>query len=257
MAWQIQSACLTHPGHSREKNEDNYYYNRAFLEQDHTEATEVQEWNFTTNQTEMLGVFDGMGGECAGDLASFVSAASFYELFWQRAEQTGLPDEETIRELFQDISGRVYDAATEQHYRLIGSTMTMLCFYGKEGLVTNLGDSPMYLLRDGTMKQISHPHTDAELLASQNIQRKPGLTQFLGINPQEMLLDPYIQKISIRKGDTFLICSDGLTDMVSEEQIAKMLQAEETVKEQCLHLRDEALENGGKDNITIIVCRVV
>jgi protein phosphatase len=115
----------------------------------------------------------------------------------------------------------------------------------------------MYLLRDSKMERISHPHTNAKLLASQNIQRKPGLTQFLGINPQEMLLEPYIQKISLRQGDIFLICSDGLTDMVSEQQIAKILQTEESVKEQCLHLRDEALENGGKDNITIIVCRVV
>ncbi len=100
------------------------------------------------------------------------------------------------------------------------------------------------------------PHTDENLLRQQGIQRKPGLTQFLGIDSNEMRLEPYVHRMEIQEGDQFLICSDGLTDMVTETEIQEVLSQSDTVQEKVQKLLGKALSYGGKDNVTIILCEI-
>lgn len=253
---KIEAACITHMGYVRERNEDNLYFLSRFLEQNHDENQLPQKEQFDTKTLRVIGVFDGMGGESAGDLASYFAVLAFDELYSRNIAKDGLPGQEEINRLLNDVSYRVYEQAVKNHYRLIGSTVTLLFMYQRQCLIVNLGDSPMYLLRSGTMQMVSHPHTDAALLAEQNIRRKPALTQFLGINTKEMILEPYILEETLQEGDVFLLCSDGLTDMVSDSRIIEILGSRESVQEISCRLRDEALDRGGRDNITIAICRV-
>ena len=113
-----------------------------------------------------------------------------------------------------------------------------------------------YLQRDGELDRISVPHTDEELLRQQGIQRKPGLTQFLGIDTEEMRLEPYVQQMELRDEDQFLLCSDGLTDMVPEVEIHEVLSGKKSVREKVQILMERTLQYGGRDNVTIILCKI-
>ena len=86
--------------------------------------------------------------------------------------------------------------------------------------------------------------------------RKPGLTQFLGIDEEQFALTPHIKAFEVLKGDVILLASDGLTDMVDETVISNVLSVEKTPARAVSGLQELALANGGVDNITIIVCRV-
>ena len=85
--------------------------------------------------------------------------------------------------------------------------------------------------------------------------RKPPLSQNLGIPEKELLIDPYLAVGSYSGGDIYLLCSDGLTDMVEREEIASTL-SDTPFEEAAERLLNRALENGGKDNITILLCRI-
>lgn len=252
----VNTAAVTNVGLRREDNEDNYYYHGKCLPRVHNEEHHVDTWDFDTGTTQILAVFDGMGGESAGDLASYTSAVSFSD-FAKRWEKTlNLPSPSDMSDVLNQISRLVYEKGKEHHYRLIGSTASVLFLCNNEAVISDLGDSPMYLLRDNQWSRISLPHTDENLLRQQGIQRKPGLTQFLGIDSNEMRLEPYVHRMEIQEGDQFLICSDGLTDMVSETEIQEVLSQSDTVQEKVQKLLGKALSYGGKDNVTIILCEI-
>ena len=83
------------------------------------------------------------------------------------------------------------------------------------------------------------------------------LTQHLGIDPEELQIEPFIAEGEIRRGDRYLLCSDGLTDMLSDEEIAEVLGRAERAEDAVRILQDLALYRGGKDNVTILVCRIL
>ena len=130
-------------------------------------------------------------------------------------------------------------------------------FHAGQVWICNLGDSRGYLLRGGKLLQISQDHTDAAFMQENGITgRKPYLTQYLGIDPDEMMIEPYIKSYYLQEGDTFLICSDGVTDMVEEQEICRILAHNEDVGDCVDLLIQAALDGGGKDNITAIVVRM-
>ena len=138
----------------------------------------------------------------------------------------------------------------------MGTTISMMAFDEQRFWVADVGDSPVYLIRDMSMRKISKAHNNQKMLDAIESNRKAGLTQFLGISREEFQLTPYIKTENYKAGDMFLICSDGLTDMVSELEIMEIIQKQTTLREKMTTLRQHALQNGGKDNITIILCRI-
>ena len=139
-----------------------------------------------------------------------------------------------------------------------GTTAAVLYFRDERAWVCNVGDSSVFLLRENKMRCLTKAHTNAAFLKQQGIEgRTPALTQFIGIPEDEMTLCPHIGSGRLRHNDRFLLCSDGLTDMVREEDIARWLYTSPTPKAAAAVLTDQALEKGGRDNITVIVCHVV
>ncbi|MCM1244427.1 MAG: protein phosphatase 2C domain-containing protein [Roseburia sp.] len=253
----IDAVCVSHLGKVRERNEDNLYYKGCILPRMHDREKKLKEWRYKTRCLQAVAVFDGMGGENAGDLASFTSAREFQKCCKKLVKKQEMPDEEQITQMLTDVSNTVFQTAKEEHYGLIGSTATVFFMKGNKGILADLGDSPMYQVRNGEMNLISQAHTDAELLKQQGIDRKPALTQFLGINAKEFLIEPYIREVNLKSGDQYLLCSDGLTDMMTDEEIEQILIQKCTISEKLNLLLCTVLERGAKDNTTIILCEVM
>lgn len=251
-SYNVSTVCLSDTGHIRNHNEDNFLINGQYMQQDHQSLEMPHTLRQSTKEQIVLSVFDGMGGENAGELASYVAAkelAGYGNLF-------GL-SESNLTELVRELNRAVYESGKEGRYGQIGTTMSMLVFHEDNVYVCNLGDSPIYLYREGQLSMLGALHTNAESLRQMGItNRKPGLTQFLGISEEEFLVEPFISCEEVKKGDLFLICSDGLTDMIDEDEISNILSQDVKIGNKANVLMQRALENGGRDNITIILSKV-
>lgn len=244
---KIIASCICKIGKKRENNEDNFYFagkilnkkNRGMLFQ-RTVSTKLR------NRT-LFGVFDGMGGEECGETASYLAAKTV-------KKNTGV----NVDEIIQMANRSVCAFAADNAIGVMGSTLAIAEF-GDEGVsVYNLGDSRAYIYDRGFLEQISEDHNEAAFFAESGIQgRKPRLTQHLGISEEEMRLVPSVTHKSFSDFKYLLICSDGLTDMVDDEGIRAVIEAQRGAKNITKALYSVAMANGGKDNITIIVCEVI
>ncbi len=255
--YRIIASCISHRGRVRENNEDNLYFDGKYLEEKHLGLERAVTIHRDTGQLQTFAVFDGMGGEKDGEVASYLAAVHL------RQELNHLPGwQKTPRDFLADVCRKVNqaicDEARNRKAEGMGTTAAILCFQEEEMTVCNLGDSPVFLLREGEMLPLHEEHTNRHFLEEQGITgRKPSLTQCLGIAPEEMAIHPYIHEDDLKEGDQYLICSDGLTDMVPKEEIMEILQDNLTPGECVEKLQERALEQGGKDNITVILCRII
>ena len=147
----------------------------------------------------------------------------------------------------------------------IGSTFAGLYINNKTAYIVNIGDSRVYLLRSGVLWQMSRDHTSIQQMIDMNVMTKEKarlhpdrhkLTQHLGILPSEMIIEPFSTKVELQDTDTFLLCSDGLTDMLENFEIENELNSTNTIKQKTENLYNAAFNNGGKDNITILTVQV-
>lgn len=192
----------------------------------------------------LFGVFDGMGGEECGEVASLIAA-----------KQASLPLDMsdpvlTLADLCKDANAEICKYASEHGISSMGTTAAMLLFSKRSITLCNIGDSKVFLFSDGRMEQISEDH-----IGPAPFGRKPPLSQNLGIPPEEMIIEPYLSKRVHVTDSRFLICSDGVTDMLTNDEIASII-ATASIAEASTRLIDAALERGGKDNATAILIEV-
>lgn len=251
---KITAACVCNTGKRRNNNEDNFYFNNIVLpeENDGTEHSLVFEQKLE-NAPLIFGVFDGMGGASDGQVAAFLSANILSE---EIKKNVTLHPKKFLDKIILLMNDCVCEEA-KVRFNDMGCTAAILYFIENAVYVCNVGDSRIYRLHNEKIEQLSEDHTDAEILAKQGIKnRKPCLTQCIGISPEEMLIEPYIRKDCIESGERYLICSDGLTDMVSLEEIKKTMMTSVDVAKCTEELVTKALNAGGRDNITVIVIQV-
>ncbi len=200
-------------------------------------------------------IADGMGGAQAGEVASRIAVEAF---------QGELPDqgspEQRLAGVAQAANRRIYESAREEHERAgMGTTLTAVYVDDSTLAIAHVGDSRAYLFRDGKLELLTQDHTlVGELVrqgklteeqAAEHPQRSV-ITRALGIDP-EVEVDTWTY--AARAGDVVLLCSDGLTSMISEEQIAAVLASESDLDAAAKRLVNEANEAGGRDNITVIL----
>lgn len=244
-------ACVTSTGKIREHNEDNFNFFGEGMPAEHQSLDRVLTRTVPDGEPFAVAIFDGMGGEQAGELASYTAAHAF-----SRMRERGHFTVNGINLLMHSMNRAVLRRRKLGHYGTIGTTVTMLASENGIGYVANLGDSPAYLFRSGSLARISKEHTEREMLERLGIhQRKAGLTQFLGMDEEQFQMKPHVYPFEIIRGDIILLASDGLTDMVPENVIADVLSVEQTPARAAIGLRELALTNGGVDNITIMICR--
>ena len=256
----ISGACGCVRGNVREKNEDNFYFCGKHLDCGNEGMNEIIERSLENDAEKFPGefaaVFDGIGGAQYGELAAYEAAVCTKD-FLAHAEKNG-SDEGTLmlRDLCDNINEKVFKTGEERGVNAMGTTMAALYFHGNNVWSCNVGDSRCYRLRDGVLELLSEDHVEELYYADlKNGKRKPDLVQYMGMDPSEIRLEPAINCGYLKGGDTYLVCSDGLTDMVTESDIAGILRETDDARDAADKLIELALMNGGKDNITVIVCK--
>ena len=252
MFFRFEAACGSDTGKVRINNEDNYCFNEKCLEPEGVGPLGVM---FTSGRIKIgisAAVFDGLGGENFGEEASFAAAFGFLRYIKNRRNCLCLRTKKSIEELTSYLNNSVLDKMSELHTTRMGTTMVSLHFSLLHAYFCNIGDSRAYCFRDGELIQLSQDHVEKI-----HGRRKTPLTQHLGIDPEYMRIEPYITKVRLQKCDRYLLCSDGLTDMLTDVEIAEILRRNESVEESVQELIREALEHGGRDNITVVSYKIL
>lgn len=243
MHFKIKFSCTSHIGKCRKINQDNYVCQGRFAELD-DKSEYPMTGSFSVDDGELMGVFDGMGGEMCGEQAAYIAA--------KEAAQTQIASKpsETLYEFCKKANALICDYADKNQIDFMGTTAAILAFDRNGVILCNIGDSKIFRYTDSILKQISKDHLTESVYGT-----KPQLYQNLGIPTDEMIIEPFFACGKYHKGDIYLICSDGLTDMLSNEEITEVLR-DNTFEEMPRLLLEKALENGGKDNITFILCKI-
>ena len=267
---RIDVSALSHPGHIRANNEDQFFVTklaRSFETMlSSLPAGEVPERADEVNY--VMVVADGMGGHAAGEVASRLAISALVSLVLDlpdwilKVDENGAPEiERRARRLVQKVSSMLVERGRENDdLRGMGSTLTAARSYGRDLLIVHVGDSRAYLFRSSHLHRLTKDHTFAQLLvdkgqlascdvASSGVAHI--LTNAIGGSTEKVDVD--VDLLRLEDGDRLLLCSDGLTDLVDDEAIAATLSAKKTSKDACAELMRQALAGGGRDNITVIV----
>ncbi len=255
---KIEASIVSDIGLCRQNNEDNFYMNGFY--RDKVEINHIQHETIYDQKDFLCAVFDGMGGEKNGEIAS-LNAAEILKKY-QRAKFRQISDQ-----YIMEANKKVCEIMKELNIGRMGSTLAVAKIHKNQMSICNVGDSPIYLFRDSVLEQLSVNHNEAQSLFDMGMmtreelktsKRKHRLTQHLGIFEDEMIIEPYIQEnIQLLNNDFILLCSDGLTDMVEDEEIQYILQEKTDVQKKAAVLVDTALENGGRDNVTVVLLHIV
>ena len=267
---QIDVAALSHPGHVRSNNEDHFLVSRLGrrLETMITSLPDVEAPKLAEEVNYVMIVADGMGGHAAGEVASRMALSAVVSLALDIPDWILKLNEEYARELEHRTRARVREigallvkeAAQDPTLSGMGTTLTAARSLGQDLQITHVGDSRAYLFRAGRLHRLTRDHTYAQLLV--DLGRLPSidqadprhrhiLTNALGGSDREVKVD--IDLMKLEDGDRVLLCSDGLTEMVDDKTIAGLLAEVPDSHQACDVLVQRALDNGGRDNITVIV----
>jgi protein phosphatase len=208
----------------------------------------------------IFAVADGMGGAQAGEVASRLAASAL-----ESGDSDGLDGLERIDALIQEANRRIYDrASTDPSASGMGTTMTVALVEGMTVVIGHVGDSRAYLVRDERMEQLTDDHSlvnelqKSGKLSAEEAQAHPQrsvITRAVGTDP-DVDVDGF--RIEAEEGDVFLICSDGLTDMVDDEEILELVhQNRDDLDKAVQALVAAANRGGGEDNITAVAFRIV
>lgn len=249
---KIKTSYVCHPGNKRTCNQDNLYYQGLILKRNHKKKRSVFSSKWDTGKLLCFGVFDGMGGEQYGELASCLAAGITKEILSETAGQK-LPSD-LLYDICRKANTQVYQKTIELGAERIGTTAAVVMFQYDTIWCCNIGDSKIFRLRENQLKQLSMDHVAPY---SGDPERKPGLTAHLGMGPSEIFPNPYLINDKVLKGDQYLICSDGITDMVEIPEIRSILEEDkDNVIRASKHLMKKTLEHGGFDNATLILIGV-
>lgn len=200
----------------------------------------------------IVAVADGMGGHNAGEVASEMVVQNLKYYFYDLPKgMTSGELEEAMNEWLQSIHQHVNARGrADKSLCEMGTTLVSLMYYGKRFFWMNCGDSRLYRLRDGQLELLTTDHS----LINANDQKKHSnvITNCIGAGCNDTFIDMIEFTDNFKVGDTYMLCSDGLNDMVPDETIQKFLIQGATANNLC----EEAIAAGGFDNVSVCVLRV-
>ena len=237
----------TGPGRARDNNEDSVVYDEASL-------------------TVVLA--DGMGGYNAGEIASGMATAFIKSELsrWLTEAGSGIKAKDVRRamEICVDNANRSIFNSANSHARYagMGTTLVVGVFRDARLVLGHIGDSRCYRLRSGDFQQITKDHSllqeqmDAGLITPEQAATssiKNLVTRALGVD-ESVLLE--VNEHQVQVGDLYLMCSDGLSDMIDDDAITRIVTSELALDQKATQLIDQANENGGRDNISVLLVEV-
>jgi PPM family protein phosphatase len=231
-----EEAGLTDVGRQRQTNEDRFY-----------------------EAAPLFAVADGMGGARSGEVASQIAVDEFAENDSRDAKA-----EERLASIAHEANRKIYELAqSDESHAGMGTTLTAALVGEHEISLGHVGDSRAYRFRDDELERLTQDHSLVEELMrmgrlspedAEVDPRRSIITRALGPEPT---VDVETCTIPAKDGDVYLLCSDGLTGMVPEERVAEILRARSSLEQAARELVTAANENGGKDNITVVLFKVV
>lgn len=235
---------------------ETFYLTDTGMVRDHNEDSVIIIKN--SEDSILMAVADGMGGHRAGEVASSIAISylskRFTESFFKMSKASAV---EWIKTCVNEINGQMFKYTEENpESKGMGTTLVMTLITKDYILFGNIGDSSGFVMKDNKIHKVTHDHTLVNLLLAagelteeeaKNHPKKNILMNALGIN-DPIEIDVFDCNMEI---DEILLCSDGLTTMITEEQIEKVLLSELTVEEKVIKLIKKANNRGGNDNISI------
>ena len=231
-----ESAGKTDPGRVRRRNEDAFVVDPP-----------------------LFAVADGMGGAQAGEVASRLAAAAFRE--YREADE--LEAEERVQAIIQEANRRIYERArSDAEASGMGTTVTAALLTDGRVVIGHVGDSRAYRIRNGELEQLTEDHSlVADLMRSGRLTpeeaeahpQRSVITRALGTDPQ---VDVDTLVVEAEPGDLFLLCSDGLSTMVPDEDVLRTVEQAGSLDEAARNLLRAANTGGGEDNVTVVLFRL-
>ncbi len=237
---------MTDVGRRREKNQDQFV-----VDDDHG----------------FFAIADGMGGHAAGEVASQIAIEALSEAMRRIRGESKDGDSDP-----QDASQRLVHAVTEGNRRIcesvlargewrgMGTTIVALLTLGDRAVIGHVGDSRAYLLREGQLRRLTEDHSwvgeqvRLGLLTDEEAQKHPMRNIVTRAMGNRVEIDVELNEAVVEPGDVFMLCSDGLNSMMTDDLIREALQNhKDSPREACEALVNLANERGGDDNITVIV----
>ncbi len=247
--WHLEAALRTDVGCVRDTNED------------HIRFVEPHADDPRARRGALLVVADGMGGHAAGEVASALAVETIFQHYYA---SDAAPDV-ALRHALERANAAVWDAGQQPDRKGMGTTVTALVLRDGQGFVAHVGDSRLYRLRGGTLRQITHDHSLVQEMVRKGMIREDEaahhddrnvLLQALGNRPSvevEVLDAPLV----LAAGDTFLACSDGLHDGIAPGELEALLARHTDVQQAADALVALAKARGGSDNISAGLVRLV
>jgi len=268
---EVDLGAISHPGHVRENNEDSYLVMRfgRSLERLSTNLDEdLLEPNYSLTGHGML-VADGMGGLPAGEVASRLALSKLIELIIDTSDWTlALKRNRDVNTVLDRMTRRFFqidnilkeEASGDYALRGMATTLTVAGILDNDLVLGHVGDSRAYLLRGTVFRQLTTDHTMAQALIDAGVAtsddpapRSMRHVLTAAIGSLDDRIRPQVQRFRLLAGDQLLLCTDGLTEMVDDEIIARVLREANSAENACQTLIDLALAGGGTDNITILL----
>ena len=246
----LEVATATHPGMVRSHNEDSI-------------AAEAE--------VGLAVLADGMGGYNAGEVASGIAVEMIRTEMRKSlsvkkpGERNGLNAEQLITDHATRANAAIYHASQSQpQYSGMGTTLVVALWHDNQMSVGHIGDSRLYRLRGGALEQVTRDHSllqeqiDSGMITreqARHSQNKNLVTRAVGIDPE---VETEVHSYPVQAGDIYLMCSDGLNDMVTDEDIQMILSSfQANLPLAAQQLVQQACDNGGRDNVSVILVRIV
>jgi PPM family protein phosphatase len=249
---RIEVAGTTHVGMKRNHNEDNY---------------------LILSDENLCCVADGMGGHSSGEIASKIAVDELAEFFRMTARDQDVTwpfkmdkarnyDENRLATGIKLANKSIYEkACTDTKYKGMGTTIVSLHFINDTAYVGHVGDSRVYFFRQGVLKQVTEDHSllndylKAKKLTPEEIENFPHKNVIVRALGMKETVQVDVSKVEPQEGDVFLLCSDGLSGMVTDPQMQEILSRTMELDKACSQLIDLANAAGGNDNVTCVLAR--
>lgn len=255
---EVTAFGLTDPGRVRKNNEDAFLIAQLAEAANGAAPSEVATFA-ADEEAVILAVSDGMGGADAGEVASALVVQSLREAMmsahgegWDAATKTAV----------EKANRAVYEAAKEPGKRGMGATVTAVCVHGNQAHIAEVGDSRAYLVRNGRIRQVTRDQSFVQFLVDSGAIKpeeaasypmKNVVLQAMGQNPDVQVA---LGRLTLRRGDRLLLCSDGLSGMISAGDMRTIVEREPTLDAAARALIAAANEKGGEDNITAVLAEL-
>lgn len=265
----VESFGMTDCGRSRSNNEDQFVIAALVktlqLQQSSLPQPPIQH---SDDRSHLFVVADGMGGRVAGEEASALAINSVESFilgtFKWFAQFQGTEQDQVLNDFQRALSRAntrvLAEGATHKEWKGMGTTLTLAYSLNEELFVAHAGDSRCYLRRQGRLRRLTRDHTFVEAMvhrgeltpeeASRHRLRHV-VTNVVGCDPKEVRVE--LHRLLLERDDRLLLCSDGLTEMLTDAEINQILETQVEPEQACRQLVSSANDAGGRDNITVIV----